>query len=64
MKIIETQTFQKLAASWDDQPGFAGDGGPRYRRQQPGTLFVDDGLPDSEEDIVKRWKRKKIPLEM
>ena len=58
MKIIETHTFRKLAASWDDQPGFD-QGGPRYRREQGGTLFLDDGLPDSEEDIIKRWKKKK-----
>jgi len=60
MKIIETQTFKKLAASWDDQAGFTGsDGGTRYRRDQAGSLFLGDGVPDSQESIIKKWKKPK-----
>lgn len=60
MKIIQTQTFQKLAASWDDQAGFTGsDGGTRYRRDQAGSIFMPEGVPESQEDIIKKWKKKK-----
>jgi len=55
VKIIETNTFLKLAADWDDQQNFWKD---RDQRGQGKSIFMDYA-PNSEEDIKRKWTKKK-----
>lgn len=60
MKIIvlnKNNIKIKEAASFDDQPNFHT---PRYKRKQNEILFSDDGLNQNEDDIKKKWKKKRL----
>jgi hypothetical protein len=61
MKTIQTENFIKLSKyydrgpSVDDQPGFVN----RDNEGQGTAILLDNASPESEEDIKKRWKRRK-----
>jgi hypothetical protein len=56
MKTIQTESYLKLAARYDDQPNFVNRDNP----SQGTALFPGSGsVPESKKDIAKRWKRRK-----
>lgn len=53
METHLTDSFRKLAASWDDQPGFV--------NRDMGSGGIGKATPDvgSDDDIIKRWQMRK-----
>lgn len=61
MQVVVTEAFRKLAASWDDQPGFVN------RDMNPGGIGKGEPSTDPSDDVLRRWelrkKKRKRPLE-
>ena len=61
MKTIQTENFIKLSKyydrgpSVDDQPGFVN----RDNEGQGTSILLDNASPDNEDEIKKRWRRRK-----
>jgi hypothetical protein len=55
MKVIATNNYKKIASCLDDQPNYIN----RDNKNQGQTIFLDDNVPDSKEEIIKKWKSKK-----
>lgn len=52
MQVIVTEAFRKLAASWDDQPGFVN------RDMNPGGIG-QGGPPPNFDEVANSWEIRK-----
>jgi hypothetical protein len=52
MQVV-TEAFRKIADGWDDQPGFVN------RDMNPGGIGQGGPYPDSVDDLLNRWERRK-----
>jgi hypothetical protein len=60
MKIIFTYSLlnkKSYGPSVDDQPNFVN----RDTKQEGDVLFLKDPCPDSEDEVKKRWVKKRKP---
>ena len=60
MKVIQTNNYRQIKsaeAKGDDQYPSAD---PRHDGKQQGGVLFDNGQPATEDEIKRRWKKKKL----